>query len=137
MMRGGRPTAFAVAMALTVLGAACADPVRPDLGPGRFGPDSFPPLIEFLAPSDSLFAAGQEIRVLVRISDRTPIASVAAGVLGVVTFGFPTLFPADTLFIVEYPITTDQGTNGGIILRVVATDTLRNRATADRSFTIQ
>ncbi len=125
------------ATALVVLSAACADPARPDFGPGRFGPDTFPPLIEFLAPADSVFAAGQEIRVRVRITDRTPLASVAASVLGTVSFGFPTLFPADTLFVADYPITTDPGTSGGIVLRVVATDTLSNRATADRSFTLQ
>jgi hypothetical protein len=128
----------AVAATLTLLGAAaCADPVRPDFGPGRFGPDTFPPRIEFLAPADSVYAAGQEIRVRVRITDRTPLASVAAGVLGEVTFGFPTLFPADTLFVADYPITTDPGTNGTIVFRVVATDTLSNRAAADRSFVIQ
>lgn len=118
--------------------AACSDPDRPTFGPFPFGPDTAGPAITFLnAASDSLYPAGSRIVVHVEVRDRSPIQSVAAGVLGAVTYGFETLFPDDTVFAVDYPITTPAGVVGGITLRVVATDTLGNRSGADRHFILQ
>ena len=136
---GGRfPIVLALGAAVTCA-AACSDPDRPTFGPFPYGPDTLPPTIEFLAPlgSDSVFPAGSRILVQVAVRDRTPIRSVASGVLGAVVFGFPTLFPDDTVFAADFPITTPAGVTGAITFRVVATDTLGNRSDADRHFILQ
>lgn len=125
---------------LGMLGAsACADPERPDFGSNSLLPDTTPPTIMFLEPAeaDSVFDTGSQILVGVRILDRSPITSVAASVLGLITFGFETVFPNDTLFEVLYPISTPLGPSGRIELRVVATDSAQNRSTASRGFVLQ
>jgi len=128
-------TAFGGALALA---AACSDPARPTFGPFPFGPDTSGPTVAFLSPGpDSVFLPGSRIVVQVEVRDRSRILSVAAGVLGTVVFGFETQFPDDTLFVADYPITTPDGVAGGITFRVVATDTLGNRSSADRSFILQ
>jgi len=128
-------TACAGALALS---AACSDPERPTFGPFPFGPDTSAPSIAFLSPGpDSVYPPGSRIVVQVEVRDRSPIRSVAAGVLGVVVFGFETLFPDDTLFVADYPITAPAGVAGAITFRVVATDTLGNRSSADRNFILQ
>lgn len=135
---GGVATALVLgAAALTA--AACTDPERPTYGPFPFGPDTAPPAIEFLAPpaSDTAFPAGSRILVHVAVRDRSPIGSVASGVLGVVVYGFETLFPDDTVLEADFPITTPAGVTGAITFRVVATDTLGNRSSADRHFLLQ
>lgn len=136
--RGGLATALVIGTAV-VSAAACSDPERPTFGPFPFGPDTFPPAIEFLAPpaADTVFAAGSRIVVRVAVHDRSPIGSVASGVLGAVVFGFQTLFPDDTVFEAEFPITTPAGVTGAITFRLVATDTLGNRSSADRHFLLQ
>ena len=120
------------------LAAACSEPERPTFGPFPFGPDTSGPTIAFLSPGpDSVYLPGSRIVVQVEVRDRSPIRSLAAGVLGTVVFGFETLFPDDTLFVADYPITTPDGVAGSITFRVVATDTLGNRSSADRSFILQ
>lgn len=124
---------------VVVSNAACSDPARPQFGPFPFGPDTIPPTIEFVAPpaSDSILPAGSQILVHVAVRDRSPIRSVASGVLGAVSYGFETLFPDDTIFEADFPITTPAGVTGAITLRVVATDTLDNRSSADRRFLLR
>jgi len=125
--------------AAAIAAAACSEPERPTYGPFPFGPDTFPPAIEFLAPpaSDTVFPPGSRILVHVAVRDRSPIGSVASGVLGVVVYGFETLFPDDTVLEADFPITTPAGVTGAITFRVVATDTLGNRSSADRHFLLQ
>jgi hypothetical protein len=84
-----------------------------------------------------VFDTGDQIAVTVRITDRSPITSVATSVLGVFTYGFDTLFPADTVFEVTYPIATPLGVTGRIELRVVATDSAENRASIGRGFLLR
>jgi methylated-DNA-[protein]-cysteine S-methyltransferase len=135
----------AVARACVVLlvsagiAAACVTPERPTFPWNTMGPDTTAPRIEFLSPAlpDSIFDTGDQISVTVRITDRSPIVSVATSVLGVITFGFDTLFPDDTIFEVTYPIATPLGVTGRIQLRVVATDTAQNRASVGRGFVLQ
>lgn len=118
---------------------ACGSPERPTFPWNTDGPDTTAPRIEFLtpAPHDSVFDTGDRISVSVRITDRSPIVSVATSVLGVMTYGFDTLFPDDTIFEVTYPIVTPLGLTGRIELRVVATDTAQNRASVGRGFLLQ
>lgn len=138
-----RVTPMPLAGAVLLLGAgaalACGTPERPTFPWNTVGPDTSAPRIEFLtpAPADSVFDTGDQISVTVRITDRSPIISVASSVLGVVTFGFDTLFPDDTVFEVIYPIPTPLGVVGRIELRVVATDTALNRASVGRGFVLQ
>jgi methylated-DNA-[protein]-cysteine S-methyltransferase len=131
--------ACVVLLASTGIAAACGTPERPTFPWNTAGPDTTAPRIEFLTPppADSVFDTGDRISVTVRITDRSPIISVATGVLGVMTFGFDTLFPDDTIFEVTYPIATPLGVTGRIELRVVATDTARNRASVGRGFVLQ
>ena len=119
--------------------SACGDPERPDFGSNALLPDTTPPAVIFVEPAeaDSVFDTGSQIIVGVRIFDRSPIISVAASVLGLITFGFETLFPNDTIFEVVYPISTPLGPSGRVELRVVATDSAQNRSTARRSFVLQ
>jgi hypothetical protein len=137
--RGSVAAALLLGAAVVSAAAACSDPERPPFGPFPFGPDTFPPTIDFLAPpgSDSVFAPGSRILVRVVVRDRSPIQSVASGVLGVVVYGFETLFPDDTVLDADFPITTPAGVTGAITFRVVATDTLGNRSSADRHFLLQ
>ncbi len=135
-----RLLAWAALLMLGTLGAtACGDPERPDFGLDIVLPDTTPPTVVFLtpAPADSVFDTGTQILVGVRIHDRSPITSVAASVLGLVTFGFETVFPNDTIFEATYPISTPLGPSGRIELRVVATDSAQNRTTAGRAFVLQ
>ena len=138
--RAGVPhvTTF-ISGAVLVFAAACSDPDRPTFGPNPYGPDTFPPTIEFLAPpvADTVFAPGTRILVHVAVRDRSPNRSLASGGLGTVVYGFETLFPEDTTFEASFPITTPAGVTGAITFRVVATDTLGNRSSADRHFLLQ
>jgi methylated-DNA-[protein]-cysteine S-methyltransferase len=131
--------ALVLLLASTGIAAACATPERPTFPWNTVGPDTTAPRIEFLAPpiADSVFDTGDQISVTVRITDRSPVISVASSVLGVITFGFDTLFPDDTIFEVTYPIATPLGITGRIELRVVATDTAQNRASVGRGFVLQ
>jgi methylated-DNA-[protein]-cysteine S-methyltransferase len=118
---------------------ACGTPERPTFPWDTGGPDTAAPRVEFVAPApkDSVFDTGDQIAVTVRITDRSPITSVATSVLGAFTFGFDTLFPADTVFEVTYPIATPLGVTGRIELRIVATDSAQNRASVGRGFLLQ
>jgi hypothetical protein len=141
--RARRPWAVCLTLACHVgiawAALACGEPTRPIFNPSPFDPDTFPPRIEFLEPAvaDSVYAPGSQIVVRVRVSDRTTLSAVAAGVLGAFALGFPNIFPNDTVLVVDYPIPTPVGVTGQITLRIVATDSLDNRASADRSFVLQ
>lgn len=126
-------------LSLIMAAAACTAPERPLFFPDSLAVDTFPPVIEFLSPpeADSIRPPGSTILVQVRVSDASPIRFIAAGVLGEFTFGFPSEEPLDTVAFAGYSISVPPGTNGRILLRIVATDTLQNRASADRPFVIR
>jgi len=119
--------------------AACTAPDRPLFFPDSLVVDTFPPVIEFLSPpeADSIRPPGSTILVQVRVSDASPIRFIAAGVLGAFTADLGTEEPLDTVASAVYSIPVPPGTNGRVVLRIVATDTLQNRASADRPFVIQ
>jgi len=124
---------------LLLAAAACTAPDRPLFFPDSLVVDTFPPVIEFLSPpeADSIRPSGSAIQVQVHVSDASPIQSIAAGVIGTLLISFPSEEPLDTAASVGYSISVPSGTTGRIVLRVVATDTLRNRSSADRPFVIQ
>lgn len=139
-----KPTTGLALLALTLVTlvstVSCADPTRPRFGPDPSAADTFPPTITFLAPppDDTILSVGQNVLVQVRVSDTSPIQSIAAGVLGVFTFSYPSIFPDDTVTVTGYQISVPPVVpTGQIVLRVVATDTLFNRSSADRAFVIQ
>jgi methylated-DNA-[protein]-cysteine S-methyltransferase len=131
---------LALTLVTLVSAASCADPTRPRFVPDPSAVDTFPPTITFLEPppDDTILSVGQDVLVQVRVSDTSPIQSIAAGVLGVFTFSYPSIFPDDTVAVTGYQIAVPPVVPAGqIVLRIVATDTLFNRSSADRAFVIQ
>jgi hypothetical protein len=128
----------------SLVGAACVvtgcgEPTRPFVpGNGTGGPDTFPPTIEFLAPSaDTTVSPGAIVVVQLRVSDRSDIASVVATVTGAVNFGFPQINPLDTVFQAGFPIPTDSASLGVVRFTVLAADVLANSAEDTLAFAVQ
>jgi methylated-DNA-[protein]-cysteine S-methyltransferase len=123
---------------LLVGGLSCSDPQRPTFGPGDGAPDTEPPRIEFLAPPpNSVFAAGSQVVVRVRVTDESTLAEVLAAVAGAVSVGFPIIDPGTTELEVDFPIATSVGMTGTATFVVTAIDASDNEASATRSFMLQ
>ncbi len=123
---------------LLVAAPSCSEPQRPTFGPGDGAPDTEPPRIEYLAPAaNSVFAAGTQVVVRVRVTDESTLVEVLAAVAGAVSIGFPTIDPGSPELEVEFPINTTAGMTGTATFVVTAIDAADNEATATRSFMLQ
>lgn len=138
-VRGLRPVLSGLLALLGfVAAAACADPARPEFGFPSSEVDTSGPTIEFLPPNGgTVFPVGSLITVQVRITDRHVIRSVSAGVQGIANFGFPTEFPDDTTFSVQYRVQAPAGSVGLILFTVTAMDELEFRSHASRTYRLE
>ena len=130
--------------AMLLVAAACGEPERVTFvdgpGGGTLSGDSVGPVVEILfpGPTDTLFSAGTQIFVRIRVRDTSGIGSVDAVVSGTLAFIFPQFRPAGSLFETTYTIpTTPQMTGGTITFTAVASDEHGNTTTVDRSFRLQ
>ena len=130
--------------AMLLVAAACGEPERVNFlegpGGGTLSGDSAGPTIEFLfpGPTDTVFNAGVQIFVRIRVRDTSGIGSVDATVSGVTAFIFPQFRPTGSLFETTYTIsTTQQMTGGTVTFRAAASDKHSNTTTVERSFLLQ
>ena len=130
--------------AMLLVAAACGEPERISFaegpGGGTLSSDSVGPVVEFLfpGPTDTVFNAGAQIFVRIRVADTSGIGSVDAVVGGITAFIFPQFRPARSLFETTYTISTTQRMAGGTVtFTAVASDEHGNTTTVDRSFLLQ
>ena len=129
---------------MLLVAAACGEPERVNFlegpGSGTLSGDSAGPTIEFLfpGPTDTVFSAGAQIFVRIRVRDTTGIGSVDATVSGATAFIFPQFRPTGSLFETTYTISTTPPMAGGtIIFRAAASDEHSNTTTVERSFLLR
>ncbi len=140
-----RAVVTTLALCATLLvAAACGEPERinflEETGPGALGADSVGPTVEFLfpGPTDTVFSAGTQIFVRIRVQDTSGIGSVDAVVGGATAFIFPQFRPTVSLFETTYTVSTAPQMRGGTItFTVVAADEFGNTTNAVRSFLLQ
>ena len=130
--------------AMLLVAAACGEPERVTFvegpGGGTLSGDSVGPTIEFLfpGPTDTVFNAGAQIFVRIRVADTSGIGSVDATVSGVSAFIFPQFRPVGSLFETTYTISTvPQMAGGTVIFRAAASDEHGNTTSVERSFLLQ
>ena len=70
-------------------------------------------------------------------ADWAPRSFTWSGVQGIANFGFPTEFPDDTTFSVQYRVQAPAGSVGLILFTVTAMDELEFRSHANRTYRLE